>query len=764
MKRIASSGGRLPNRGGVPSAGASSGGGSVTKVLAALFLVVALWLAVLFGPQLGQWTWGPSLAALGMALIAAFPSVFRSNDRPSWWLFGSGMAVVTWFGLRAWFSPVGDFASADLQLLSGAVGGFLVVGVILEDRRAGRVLLWGIASLVAANAAVMGWQAVDADFSPGFVGRFSPPSGFFGHYNPASQFLIATSVMIGGVALLSDWLRVWERALLGVVSVGGVVGIYLSGSRGGVLGVAAALVALMAMAILFGMRRGRKWSVMLLLVSPLLAIAAITMLFFSWDHAQEARGQEVGAEKVVDNAIRLHLAGIAVSCVVDHPLEGGGSRSFSWECNRYWDMKNHGLGLHRPEQVHNEILQTACDYGLVGCGLLVVFVGSLMVGGVLENLFGGSDEGNPQDDVWRAAGLAGLAGILVQSNFSFEFHMIPGCLVLGASLAMAGCSRGARARGARRLVPVVSGVVAVLCAFSALLYGIRGSRVVAVRWLDSFAKQADRSDGHVFEAVGRALAIWPLGEFHLERAQASRRLAVAATDARRRRELLDSACKGYAAAAEAHPFNPLPVLNLATLHAHEGREREAMAEFEKAKRLQGGLEAGYLAISCMASYLASEGARHYHQGDIDGAIMRMGMAADLLEERKLHVSEWLIDRETTIFVHENLGVMYETKGELRDAYREFDLVSATPGGYSAHLRASRLLYQEADRQWRKMRKPGEALHLFEKALERYHRSNQVSVPGISAEQRKALLEVIQRSIATLKAGKVEPKEIKPFAD
>ena len=76
-------------------------------VVAAIFLVVSMWLAVLLGPDLVAWVWGPSLLALGLAVLAAMPAMWRWRARGAGgWMMALGVAVVAWFGWRAWASPV----------------------------------------------------------------------------------------------------------------------------------------------------------------------------------------------------------------------------------------------------------------------------------------------------------------------------------------------------------------------------------------------------------------------------------------------------------------------------------------------------------------------------------------------------------------------------------------------------------------------------------------------------------------------------------
>src|SRR6478609_2215023 len=127
--------------------------------LSSIFLVIALTLAVMIGPQTRPWTWGPAMLALGVSVAAALPGFWRNNrSNTSFGLIACGTLVVGWFAWRAWFSPVTELGQADLLLLAGAVGSFISMRAIEGHARAGQILMWGIALLLLANVVVVGIQ------------------------------------------------------------------------------------------------------------------------------------------------------------------------------------------------------------------------------------------------------------------------------------------------------------------------------------------------------------------------------------------------------------------------------------------------------------------------------------------------------------------------------------------------------------------------------------------------------------------------------
>jgi tetratricopeptide (TPR) repeat protein len=308
------------------------------------------------------------------------------------------------------------------------------------------------------------------------------------------------------------------------------------------------------------------------------------------------------------------------------------------------------------------------------------------------------------------------------------------------------------------------GLLGALVIAAGIPAGVLGTRVCQVAWPVAYGEMANRHDEGVlrFRTAGE---IWPQYDLHLWLGKACQMLARETADAEHCVRLMKEARGSYEKAHRANPFEPAPVLISASLSSLLGDHERAERDFDLVIRLQGKLEHVFNGYRAAAEHFQRKATGLYASGDIQGAVANMKSAAFAIDKSGELGVEWMIDRAKTISIHESLGVMLEMTGESKDAYMAYERASGVPGGFAAHLRASRLLYLEADRLWKSSRsRSGEALYLFERALDRFHRSNQVPVQGISPEQRKALLDAIQQSIGSLKAGKIAPKETKPFAN
>ncbi len=738
-------------------------------VLSSILVVVAMWLAVLLGPQLSPWTWGGCLLALGLAVLAAVPGLWRKDCRsPGWWLGGVGVLVVGWFAVRAWLSPVADYGMMDLLLLGAVIGGFVVMRAMQASAVAERVFLWGLGILLLASTVVLVRQVWEPAFTPGVVERFANPSGFFGHYNYSANFLIGASCLMGGAALFGSRYHRLERAMWGGMAVAGSGAIYFTGSRGGQVGAAVAVAAFVVMALIGGKRRGAGWFAPGVIALPFLGILLVAFLLKGWSRSQEMRNLGTGVEVVMDNTIRLQLIGIAVSCVGKHPWAGGGSRSFSWECNQFWELDTHGPGGSRPEQVHNEILQAAADYGLIGAALLVLLVGTVVVKAVVRAMFGERLPGVSNEDAWRVGGLAGLLGILVQSNFSFVFHLVPGALMLGLCLGRAAHSGGLGEKAAvsrDKLATTVLTLIALGTAGLLVPMGWLGSRVTAVRWADGYAKTHKPPREDRLRALTEAIRRWPLQEFFLDRGLLCQELsAETPPGGGERKELLNRAMTDYETAAKLNPFDPRPVVNRANLLSMMSRDGEAEQAFEQAIKLQGGMEGAFKGGYSKAAHLRLKAERLLAEQKTADALQIFLAARDALEKACVFPSGAPLGsagRILRIAIAERLGVLLSRAGRDAEAEAEFERAAPILGGTEIRYFYAYHCFLKGRRLWLEERKPAEALSQFLKGRWLNDRTAGILPNGVSTEDQAKLSRELGKNIGFLKGAKVEPSEPPP---
>ncbi len=728
-------------------------------VVSAVFMVLSLGLAVTLGPQTRPWTWGPSLIALGVAAAAGLPVVLRSRRLTDQAFLWGGAAVAGWFAWRAWFSPVAELAIADLLLLGAAVGSFLAVRVMAESAAATKVFFWGLAVLTTGQLAMMGVQLAAPEFNPIYGARpviFS--TGFYAHYNEAANFLICSCSLLAAAALVGDHGRA-TRAFWLLVALACLPAIFVSGSRGGVLAAAIAALCFLILLLVIGKRRKAKWFAPLAIAIPLVLIAACGFLFYGWQHAQQLRNDDTGISRLMDNSIRLYLMGIAMSCIQAHPWAGGGSRSFSWECYQYWTVQDNGWDARRPELVHNELLQAFTDYGITGGGLLILLLVSLLIAGLVKLLLADGKGRPAQADVFYLGGMAGLVGMFIQSSFSFVFHLLPGIMLLGICLGLLAIPGSVPQKAGKTGLLAAKGLLAgvsMLLAVAMISTGIKGSRVLATLWRTNYEKQPTaRTDK--LDALASALRIWPQAVLYGERAFILQNAVREDMEGGLPPGQLDEAISDYQVGSRLHPHDPALAVSLANLLSIAGRNDEAEVEYRRAVTLQGGMELGFHAWERSARHYQKKGRDLLMENEPEAAAEAFNQArADFSEIGKGFPSfpNLLEGQALAASIDEGSGLAKEGSGDLDGALAAYDAL-ALRQGTTGHYRYGLLLHKMAYTDWYERRAP-EALGKFLKARERIAMAGTLP-SNVTPEARAKTLESIDGAIATLRAGKIEPR-------
>lgn len=252
---------------------------------------------------------------------------------------------------------------------------------------------------------------------------------------------LAWLLNFAGLAALA--LAIWARVhlagklLLGVTAFALIGGSILTLSRGGLLGLAAGLLTLAiisAAVVLF--RVGRlRWPIVL--VGVALAIGGFLFL-------------KTGLEQLPQYSVRFLIAAnegdyrtqiwpTAFRQFQTAPVWGTGPGTYAIHGQQYRGE----LLPTDPRFAHNDWLQFAAEYGVVGLGLLLVFLGIQVGTGIratsrrLERDAAFRD-GLPLDTrmALQMGALAGLAAAMVHSFFDFNLHLPANLWLALASLGI----------------------------------------------------------------------------------------------------------------------------------------------------------------------------------------------------------------------------------------------------------------------------------------------------------------------------------------
>jgi len=730
-------------------------------VISSIFWVLGLILSVTLAPQLRVWTWGPTMLCFAFSALFALPAIWGERRNGSDMItVATGAALVFWLALKAALTPVHELAQADSLLVSMAVATFVSFRAVGRSVAGLRIVIGGIAALTVASLLVMAMQLEHPGYSPVFHQiNSSHPSGFYGHYSYGGSFLIAVSLLLGGLAMHSRENRA-VRVILGIIAVLGFCGIYYTRSRGAIFGAAGGFGALIILTLVIGKRDDKRWFAPAVIAIPLIAAGIIFALLSGWSDAQEARSELQGVTGLLDNSTRWYLAGIAISCIQLHPWWGGGARSYSWECFRFWDIEAMGIGSNKPEHVHNELLQTATDYGLIGATLLLVFLSCIVIVAIVRIAMEKRVSGGAHADGWRIGGLAGLAGLFVQSNFEGIFRIAPGAILLALCIS-ATCYRKssepvkptARPWFRSSLVSILGLAACISLAFA----GVKGTRVSIILWPSYFGAEPT---GHetAIDALTRAIEIWPLQSLIQKRGLSCQHAAAKETSGETARTFIELARRDFRSASNLNPYDPASAMGSANLLSALKRNPEAEAEYTRAIKLQGGMEAAFKANFSAAKHYHSKALESYDSTHPAASLADFQIAVRHTE--KAFHDSWLYeagDHILRVQMHQNYGQTLEALGDYKGAMEEYDIAAKLRYGRNSNYHAGLLLGRLAVKKWAE-RRPEDAMQLFIQASQRIGAAGNNLPEDVTPAKRDEYMAYVRDTINYLKGAGITPSE------
>lgn len=557
--------------------------------------------------------------------------------------------ATSWILFRIATTDVLDDARADLLLASSLLASAWIT-VRLASRPTGlRVLMIGLSGCVLGNVIVAVLQSQQPEFTWPYASRPSlNPSGFFGHYNYFANFVVGAGLLAGARAIFAK-VGPWERTLHAATFAMACLGVWLSGSRGGMVALAAGLFVGLAATALWAWRIKSRWLPVFALAIPLLLVGGIMLGGKLLSEVQERRtGGEFEIAEFADNISRLNWYQLAGRVVIKDPWLGGGSRSFAWRRNQEWNREDFGWAGENEPFVHNEILQTATDYGLVGAGLILIVLVLLLWSCIQSLVLGNSREGDLERDWLRIGVLAALSAMLVQANVSFVFHLLPSTMLLGVFVGLVLAMR-TPAKSKNAVLARVGPIVGLVLSLPLIWFGGRATLALKLVWPVLYAKEtlASQDGSMAFNHLSRAAEVWPGFQMLSEKATLARQLAArASSDPEEAKAWFETAAQAYLRSLEVHPNNAVAAVNLANTYSLLRRDAEAESQFRRAREVQGNLEPTFFAMLYHAKHLHTLWYRRWTMDRRAGeALWGFRRALSLLDEADQQTPPYLRNKE-----------------------------------------------------------------------------------------------------------------------
>ena len=297
-------------------------------------------------------------------------------------------------------------------------------------------------------------------YAPLWLGTYENPN----HYAGLLVMAIGAALALGSFSKLP-----WPaRIVLIYLSVMMVVGVIYSGSRGSWIALAAAIGAL----VTIGLRNGTmRWWVP---ISGTLVLVAVIGLMFSLSpvvHERLADAHSLISGDRLDTDGRIQQTKTALGIAHDHLLFGTGPGTFVFI---HPDNPN-GAEPAKPEPFQDDYLNCLDNYGLVGLGLALFFVGAVTLKFfrplIVDNRW--------QDRVLVATGFAAWMALLVHSLVDDNLHIPANALLLFSltGLALGRIQEEKKPHWSTLLLSPLGRWLGVAVIVLSLVYGIETARM-----------------------------------------------------------------------------------------------------------------------------------------------------------------------------------------------------------------------------------------------------------------------------------------------
>lgn len=379
------------------------------------------------------------LPGYGILACAAILSWWPARRKPI--PRGAGECLLTatiffaYIAGRAFFSPEEYLARRDLYLAMGALVTYLLTALCVPSPRARMWLVAGLLLLGLANCGVGAIQFFKGqNYMPfPFLPRAdygTRASGFFGYPNHLATFLCISLMMGLAVTFWSRW-PVWAKILTGYSSLMCLLGLLITGSRGGYIGAAIGLLVfgLLSLLLIGKLASGR---VIVLIIAGSLGVAGLA---WGVQHLKTRSFliESRTAETLTVDSARLRLWQAAWKQFQLKPVVGTGSGTYLY----YGRQFRHPTIQKDPVYTHNEYIQLLAEYGILGIAAAVMFLETHLRRG-WNSLLARASETTTALTTDRntiaitVGGLSAMAAVMSHAFMEYNLHMPANALAMAA--------------------------------------------------------------------------------------------------------------------------------------------------------------------------------------------------------------------------------------------------------------------------------------------------------------------------------------------
>jgi len=547
-------------------------GGVVNEYALPLYLCGALlallWAVKLFRAREASWIRTPLhiplLALLAYTAVRAATATIRHEAQ--WELLQVGLYVLVYFVTAFTFRR---------SRLRAALLAVLVAAAVLES-------VYGLWQYAMGVDKVF-WFTRDVQYHGRGSGSYICPNHLAGLLEVVA-LMVLTQLLVNPRPLESLEHSVIIKMLESVSLVVVVGGLVATGSRAGWMATGVALAVFWVWSW-----RTRLFPPRVLDTALVLLVAGAIAMFFI-PSVQERISQAVSINphytfdydivRVLDKNMegRGDMTHASWQVFKDHPWFGSGPASWRWFQAQH---QGEGFGI-APVYAHNDVLQFAAEYGVVGLALLAAAIGCFF----WQALRTTSRDHPDSERALALGGALAVCALLAHSFVDFNMHIPANALLIASIVGLTtGISDDEGCFQRRHIKPTGRNLLAATLVLTAAAIGWNGFRLCSAQrhWVDGRNFAAMRQWTDSVYSYQQALALAP----HFAEAQAGIGNTFymewnECTDTNRTASLARDALTAYQRALALNPRNPAVWVCSAQMHESLGDTNSAFAAFENA--------------------------------------------------------------------------------------------------------------------------------------------------------------------------------------
>ncbi len=539
----------------------------------------------------------PGYIVLGLAGLLSIGMLFNKVSYTLSRTTAMGVfAVVGYFIIRAADSPISYFAREDATLLIAAFLCYVLFLSLFTSASSRNILIITLASVVLANLGMALYQSVfntSAWLLPGYERTDSDRiSGLFNHHDHFAAFIGVLASLWFAIALYG---RGRKRIRLSYSALGAIsfAVVAFSGAGQAIVSMFLGLGMLGSIMVLIAWKKANASLRRGFLIGTGSFVLLCSIVAFA---ASGPLKRQITRSLLTKNeSVSLpHLWDSAVSQMAEAPILGTGSRT-SYFYSRLFRSESLDPSVNEQEFAHNEFLQVAADYGVVGFLLLMGLIGLHVVSGLrfAKSYFslGGM---LPKSDhlAYVVGGLGVLAGMGAAVCFDFVMHLPAFALTASLIMAILAVPDPMASSLEKRNMPTLPGgsvlfahrSLAFGCGIAFLIFGVSFARSEYHYEMARIAFEADRQNFKQFSHLQKARNLDPLNPYasilsgHAQVATITSNMA-----SPERKQILEKADQYFSRAQDLYPQDVFTAVGHVAVIDELGQKDRALQRLKDAR-------------------------------------------------------------------------------------------------------------------------------------------------------------------------------------